>query len=166
MLKNSTKRILEETHKKERYGKRDLKISMIHRLCGNKIYATDIDFMEYKILNNDGIPVALLELKRKNGSNQKEKILNSINTKAIINLGNLAHLPTFLIIYSLDYTLYNIIPLNTYAQDIIKESNVDLLEFAKFEYSLRNIEIPKTTKECLIDLITNKCDLLEFLKSL
>jgi len=85
----------------DKTGKRDLTFNNWHRKhLGNRCYATDIDFYEYRIVNNNFIPKAFLEVKQLHVKH--EDFIASANTRAIFELAQKANVRFFIILYKIE----------------------------------------------------------------
>jgi len=85
----------------DKTGKRDLSFSQWHRkFLGNQCYATDIDFLEYRI-QPDGtiLPKAFIEIKQAHV--KQSKYLCSTNTRAIWQVARQLGMRFFIILYKL-----------------------------------------------------------------
>ncbi|MBP1911485.1 hypothetical protein [Thermococcus stetteri] len=84
----------------DKTNKRDLTFSKWHRkFLSRKCYATDIDFLEYRIENGEIIPKALIEAKQSHV--RQKKYLCSANTKAVFNIAKKLGVRFFIILYDI-----------------------------------------------------------------
>ncbi|NKQ38233.1 MAG: hypothetical protein HF967_01920 [Methanosarcinales archaeon] len=85
--------------------KRDLEISQWHRnKLSNKCYGTDIDFYEYRFLNGNFVPKAIMEYKAMHVT--QEKYVLSANTKAIYELAKKAGIKFYFVWYEKEGNIF------------------------------------------------------------
>lgn len=130
----------------ERTSYRDLSFLRRHRDWGWNCPGEDIDFIEY----DHKLAVALVEYKMRYNlqtcNTPKESDKGYSNLVALIDLGNKASLPVFLVFYKHKWN-FRISPLNHYAttkqppEGILSE-----LQFVQFLYQLRSRELPNEIK--------------------
>ena len=139
----------------ERTHFRDEAISERHRewgMCG----AVDIDFLlnEYRA----GYPHALIEYKHQNAALSKAvlnqdwtktcEILNDGTYRALINLGDMAKLPTMACIYSNNLSSYVLYPLNERSRTYIPKLRVySEMEYVQFLHDIRGLKMPDSLIE-------------------
>lgn len=127
--------------KEERSYWRDMELSLRHKQWGYNCPAVDIDFLmsEY----DTDIPIAIIEYKNENCKNIK---LNSSSLNVIKELGNMAHLPVFLIQYTHNFK-FNICPLNLIAIETTPKDKQYIWfsekQYVDFLYWLRKRETPE-----------------------
>lgn len=133
----------------ERTHFRDEAISERHRewdCCG----AVDIDFLlnEYRA----GYPHALIEYKHRNAKLSKailseswtetREILNDGTYRALINLGDMAKLPTMACIYNDDLSRYLLYPLNERSRTYIPKLEVySEMDYVQFLHDIRGLKM-------------------------
>lgn len=126
--------------KQERTGRRDLRLSLRHRLCGFDCPAVDIDLL---VEFDGGRAAAIVEYKNENAP---EVALSESNIKALIDLGNRAGIPVIGTRYAKDFAWWKTTPLNDFA---IQKLNTDKTSLPISEktwvsilYRLRGRQIP------------------------
>jgi len=127
----------------ERTSYRDLSFLRRHREWGWNCPGEDIDFIEY----DHKLAVALLEYKmRYNLQNcivPRETEKGFTNLAALIDVGNRASLPVFIVFYKHKWN-FRIFPLNYFANE--KQPPQEILSefrFVQFLYQLRGRELPQ-----------------------
>ncbi|GEM_PF-4228581 len=93
--------------KPEFTGERDLAYSRWHRTIGERIYATDMDFVES---TSKGVPVAIVEAKKWGSS------LGDFQYNTYTNVGNMLGVPAFFVQYPPGCNVFRIMPINDLAQ--------------------------------------------------
>lgn len=123
----------------ERSGWRDEKISKRHRMWGHDCPIVDIDFLVVEY--DKCYPAALVEYKHEKAALFTK---NDPNYKTLINLGNMAGLPTFSVRYSEDFKQWTVTPLNKSAwRHLAKQVALTEKQYVTFLYKLRDRELPK-----------------------
>lgn len=124
--------------KPERTGWRDLHLSARHRKWGLACPAIDVDFLlcEY----DKGKATALIEYK---GEWAAKSYPSHPSYLALPNLGDRAQLPVFVVRYSMDFTFWKIIALNSVAKKMVPE-RVEVNEqlFVTWLYNIRGLTPP------------------------
>lgn len=126
----------------ERTGWRDLSFLRRHRDWGWDCPALDIDFLEY----DHKLAVALVEYKMRPNlqtcTTPQETDKGYANIAALINLGNRASLPVFLVFYKHKWN-FVVTPLNHYAaQTQPPKGIISELQYVQFLYQLRGRHLP------------------------
>lgn len=126
----------------ERTGWRDQRISMWHRLCGFTCKATDLDFvlLEYYEELNLAKSVAIIEYKRKDAP---KNLYQTLQVKALTDLGNRANLPVFITYYTDDCKRFVVFAANNWAFVKLKrERRVTMTDekYVMFLYKLRGAD--------------------------
>ncbi len=121
--------------KQEKSGWRDERLSKRHRLYGYNTPFQDIDWIEY----DNCIPVALIEYKHERSTTAD---VTNCQMKTLANLGNMAGLPAFMVVYSDKFEFW-VTPLNDLAQKIIPTPDTELTErrYVDFLYFIRGRKI-------------------------
>jgi hypothetical protein len=131
--------------KPERTGERDMSLSERHRLYGVDCPAVDIDLLliEY----DTATPVALIEYKNEHAYSGH----TSWSTwHALETLANNALLPLFQVIYSSDFSRWQVRPMNYIARYRIPQPvEMNEPDFVRFLYSIRGREVPLEVLENL-----------------
>ncbi|AYO30868.1 hypothetical protein D2962_09775 [Biomaibacter acetigenes] len=131
--------------KPERTHERDVSLSERHRLYGIDCPAVDIDLLliEY----DQAAPVALIEYKNEHAYSGHT---SWTTWHALETLANNAMLPLFQVIYSSDFSRWEVRPVNYIAQYRIPQPvEMDEPDFVRFLYSLRGREVPPEVLENL-----------------
>ncbi len=129
--------------KQENLGWRDESISRRHRLYGYNLPCVDIDFMVIEYLRN--MPVAIIDYKHERAIIDANNLSSGV--QAQVNLANMAKLPAFVVQYEENFKWFWIIPLNSFAKDIVhKVTTYDDLEvneerYIKFLHYLRGVKM-------------------------
>jgi len=125
--------------RKEHYHLRDLIFNEIHRGFGEGIFATDLDFLEYRLDKNSIILSALIETK----SEYAKINFSRLQHKAQRRLAELANLPYFTVKYiKPDYNVI-IYPMNKLAKHYIPiVTAMSLKEYIILLYELRGLRCP------------------------
>lgn len=125
--------------KPEKYGARDMGLSLRHRYWGVGCPAVDIDLLlaEY----NFGKPAALVEYKHERA---KDIHLGHPSYQTIANLATNSHIPAFVAQYSEQFINWNIFPINRHAEMLIGETiRIDEQGWVEILYQLRKKPFPK-----------------------
>lgn len=135
---------------KERTGWRDQGISDRHRKWGISL-AVDIDFILAEYMYSK--PVALMEYKNEHAKipplNSPE-FQNDSNYQTLINLGNMAGVPVFLIKYADNFTWYKVAGISEYGKALLSKTTLmPEIEFVKFQYQLRGKIAPQQLLDTL-----------------
>jgi hypothetical protein len=110
----------ERLTKPEITGVRDLRYSLWHRTIGPEVYATDLDFIEWR--NGRGV-VALIEAKQGRGR------LSDFQRKVFCELSQRAKIPFYVVRYDETMTRFTVMRLpDNYADELSKEEYVDWLK--------------------------------------
>lgn len=129
-------------------GFRDVAFNIHHKNWGMKCYGVDLDFplCEYDISDNFIRVCAIIEYKKYNAPFFSVKCANA---KALAWLANRAEIPSFLVIYNKDFTIYKIAPLNGFAESHIPKRGATLIEedYVDLLYRLRGKEMPVETRK-------------------
>jgi len=130
----------------ERTSYRDLSFLRRHRDWGWNCPGEDIDFIEY----DHKLAVALLEYKMtydlQNCIIPQESSKGYANLAALIDVGNKASLPVFVVFYKHKWN-FRIFPLNHYANSKQPPSHIlSELQFVQFLYQLRGRDLPEEIK--------------------
>ena len=129
----------------ERTGWRDLGLNDRHRLWGWDCPATDIDFIEYDY----GKAVAFIEYKHERAASIQLDNLNH-NLRALIDSGNRASLPVFLVRYATDYSWWKVVALNEQGKrHLPNRITFTEVDFVRLLYKLRGRECPSSILESL-----------------
>lgn len=127
----------------ERTGWRDLALNDRHRLWGWDCPAVDIDwlFLEY----DTGKAIALVEYKHENAAPQKA---SHPSYQAMIDIGDRADLPVFVVRYGADFTWWRVIPLNAHARKWVQgRQDMSEREYLSLLYRMRGREAPESDME-------------------
>jgi hypothetical protein len=145
----------------ERSGWRDQGISEWHRTLGENCPATDLD----TIVNSEGMtddsemfcmieydrhqPKAIIDYKH----SRARLDLDQSSVKAQANLATMANIPSFVVMYKSDRTLFRIYPTNDIARNAVQKTGFPLSEsdFVRFLYALRK----RTAPEYILNKLTN-----------
>lgn len=123
--------------KSERSNWRDEGLSARHRLWGWDCPAIDIDFLMLEY--DQGLPIALIEYKNEGAVGQN---YNHPSYRAIIELGNRAHIPVFIVWYRSDFSQWHIAGLNVIGKRYHPEGTfMSEVEYVAFLYKLRGKEL-------------------------
>ena len=123
----------------ERTGWRDLALSERHRLWGVRCPALDVDFLllEYKY----GRVVALVEYKHESAADVN---LAHPTMRALIDMGDRADLPVFLVRYAGDFSLWQVQPLNAHARRWLPEDlAMSEREWVELLHRIRGYALPE-----------------------
>lgn len=124
---------------RERTGWRDGHLSERHRKWGVALPALDIDFLMVEL--DRCKPVGLIEYKSEFASEQYPTHPSYLS---LIQLGDRANLPVFIVRYAQNFSWFKVVPLNSDAKRILPE-RVEVNErlFVTWLYNLRNLQPPK-----------------------
>lgn len=117
----------------ERTGWRDLGLSERHRQWGFNCPAVDLDFVlcEY----DQGEPYAIVEYKRDTAAPTP---LSHPTVRALERLATRAKVPFFFVVYTKDYAVYRVLPVNYFAQQKLqKTTTFSEPEYIEFLYRVR-----------------------------
>ncbi|NOX89038.1 MAG: hypothetical protein GXO77_08430 [Calditrichaeota bacterium] len=114
----------------DKTGARDLTFSRWHRdFLSRRCYATDIDFLEYRIENGEFVPKAFIEIKKSHV--KQKKYLCSANTRAVLELARRAGIRFFIILY--DKPSDDARKLNFWVWEVQSPRQMDLYNEKRFD---------------------------------
>ncbi len=129
--------------KQEKLGWRDESISRRHRLYGYNLPCVDIDFLVIEYINDE--PVALIDYKHERAIIDVDNMPSGM--RAQTKFATKASVPAFIVQYEENFKWFWIIPLNSFAKDIVhKVTTYDDLEvdeerYIRFLHYLRGIKM-------------------------
>lgn len=125
--------------KGERTGWRDGHLSDRHRKWGLGVPAMDIDFLLLEM--DKGKPSAIIEYKSEFAPEQYPTHPSYL---ALVELGNRAQIPVFVVRYSQTFQWFRVVPLNSEAKRILPE-RVEINErlYVTWLYNIRGLQPPK-----------------------
>lgn len=125
--------------KGERTSWRDGHLSERHRKWGFGVPAQDIDFLLLELDRSK--PTALIEYKSEFAGEQYPSHPSYLT---LINLGDRADLPVFVVRYAQNFSWWKVIPLNSVAKKMLPE-RVEVNErlYVTWLYNLRNLTPPE-----------------------
>lgn len=132
----------------ERTGWRDLELSQRHRQWGWNCPAVDLDFLflEY----DNGKATAVVEYK-----NERAAAVNAVHPtyQALIDLGNRAQVPVFVVRYSSDFSRWLVSPMNRHAREHMQSATaMSEAQYVAFLYRVRGRDVPSGLIEKLMSV--------------
>lgn len=134
----------------ERTGWRDLALSRRHKKWGEDCPMVDIDFLALEY--DRARAKAIVEYKHENAP--PDQYASRANYLALIDLGNRAGLPVFVVRYPSDFSWFWVTPLNEAARVLVAEpTRLSEREWVEVLYKLRGRSVPDE----LFDLMDIEC---------